>query len=70
VGTLWEFGNVGTRVQITAGLLPGSSGGPVLNAQGQVVAIAAMHLDSEDELNFAVPAVQLRPLVIAAKLTR
>jgi S1-C subfamily serine protease len=68
VGKIWQFENIGTRMQITAGVFPGSSGGPVLNQQGQVVAIAVMRMDSADDLNFAVPADSLKILQASASI--
>lgn len=62
VGPLWTFKGTGKRIQITASILPGSSGGPVVNTEGRVVGIAAMHFESTDELNFAVPAHRLKAL--------
>lgn len=62
VGPIWQFKGTGKRFQITASILPGSSGGPVVNQEGRVVGIAAMHMESEDPLNFAVPAESLRAL--------
>jgi S1-C subfamily serine protease len=66
VGLSWEFGTFGERMQISAGILPGSSGGPVVNDQGRVVGIADIHMLGEDDLNFAVPAASLRALQATA----
>lgn len=62
VGPVWKFKGTGNRIQITASILPGSSGGPVVNKEGHVVGIAVMHLPSIDDLNFAVPAESLKAL--------
>lgn len=42
-------------VQMSAAISPGSSGGPVLNDRGEVVAIATSYLKAGQNLNFAVP---------------
>jgi len=63
VGLLWEFGGSSGRIQISASILPGSSGGPVVNEQGRVVGVAAMHIPSTEDLNFAVPAESLKALL-------
>jgi S1-C subfamily serine protease len=70
VATMWDFANVGPRLQITAGLQPGSSGGPVINQQGHVVGIASMHTSSADDLDFAVPAENLKALQVLDSLAR
>lgn len=42
--------------QITAPISPGSSGGPVLNTQGEVLGVATFTIADAQNLNFAVPA--------------
>jgi len=48
--------------QITAPLSPGNSGGAVLNSTGDVIGIATSTLENGQNLNFAVPIVQLNNL--------
>jgi serine protease Do len=66
LGLLWAFGGSSSRIQISASILPGSSGGPVINEQGRVIAIAAMHIPSAEELNFAVPVECLKAFLQAS----
>lgn len=63
----WQFGDLGQRIEITASVRPGSSGGPVINQQGRVIGIAVMHVVGGDELNFAIPSESLRALQNAAR---
>lgn len=69
-GLLWEFHGLGERLQITAAISPGSSGGPVLDENGQVVGIASMYFNSLENLSFAVPVARLQALQLKALNTR
>lgn len=50
-------------LQITAPISPGSSGGPILNARGEVVGVAVGMLEKGQNLNFAVPAALISKLL-------
>jgi S1-C subfamily serine protease len=70
VAATWNFEHLGSRMQITASLKPGSSGGPVVNLQGYLIGIAVMHTGSADDLDFAVPAERLKDLQANVSPTR
>lgn len=70
VGATWNFEHLGSRMQITASLAPGSSGGPVVNLKGHLIGIAVMHTGGADDLDFAVPVERLRTLQTATEKTR
>jgi Tfp pilus assembly protein PilF len=56
--------NQHVAIQTSAAISHGSSGGPLLSAEGQVVGVtSAMAIDGQN-LNFAVPASQVRQLII------
>jgi len=49
-------------IQITAPILPGCSGGPVINLAGEVIGISTAFLDLGKDLNFAMPVNYLKIL--------
>lgn len=49
-------------LQITAPISSGSSGGPILDAEGEVIGVVASYVTDGQNLNFGVPAGQLRVL--------
>ena len=51
------------RLQITAPISPGSSGGPVLNRKGKVIGVAFMTIDGGQNLNFAIPSKYIKTLL-------
>ena len=51
------------RLQMTAPISPGSSGGPILNRKGEVIGITHMTIDGEQNLNFAIPSKYLNLLL-------
>lgn len=50
-------------IQITAPISPGSSGGPVVNRQGEVIGVAESSLRNGQNLNFAVPIAYIALLL-------
>jgi S1-C subfamily serine protease len=53
----------GPLVQVTVPLSPGSSGGPIFDLSGRVVAVAASVLTEGQALNFAIPINAAKPLL-------
>jgi S1-C subfamily serine protease len=53
----------GDFLQITAPISPGSSGGPLFNMAGEVIGITTMYLRDGENLNFAIPVNDAKPLI-------
>jgi S1-C subfamily serine protease len=59
----------GSRVvQITAAISSGSSGGPVVDGRGRVIAITVASRNTGQNLNFAIPVSSLKNLLRSKKL--
>ncbi len=55
------------RLQMTASISPGSSGGSVLNSKGEVIGVAYATIEGGQNLNFAIPANYLKTLLTLSK---
>ena len=53
----------GKFLQITAPISPGSSGGPLFNMAGKVVGITTSHIKGGENLNFAIPINDVKPII-------
>jgi serine protease Do len=51
------------RIQFTAAISPGSSGGPVVDEYGRVIGVTVSYLEGGQNLNFAVPTVFLKTFI-------
>lgn len=71
-GIVSSIREVGTNkiLQITAPISPGSSGGPVLNVKGEVIAVSVATFLGGQNLNFAIPSNYLKTLLGEAGPTK
>ena len=58
-----EFRVGSERIQITAPISKGSSGGPVINNKGEVIGVAVSTITAGQNLNFAIPSSYLIELL-------
>ena len=61
VSAIRDIRGRGEFLQISAPISPGSSGGPVVNRQGQVIGVAAFQVKGQ-QINFAVPGDRILAL--------
>ena len=67
VSAVREIRNGKVRViQTTAPISPGSSGGALLNLKGEVVGVTAYHLLPGENINFAIAADYIKPLLASS----
>jgi len=53
----------GKFVQTTAPISPGSSGGPLFDMAGEVIGITTSHIRGGENLNFAIPINDVKPML-------
>jgi S1-C subfamily serine protease len=63
ISSLRKTSKVGTILQITAPVSPGSSGSPVINMDGQVLGVVTSGLTQGQSINFAMPWITIARLL-------
>ena len=56
------------RIQISAPISHGSSGGPIVSEQGRVIGVAVGSISEGQNLNFAIPAPLVQALIASAQI--
>ena len=63
-------GSANKRFQMTALISPGSSGGPILNGNSEVIGISLITLEDGQNRNFAIPSNHLKELLAQSGRSR
>jgi S1-C subfamily serine protease len=63
ISAIRESGPGGKVFQITSPVSPGSSGGVLMNTEGKVIGITFAQVTEAQNLNFAIPINQVKPLI-------
>ena len=62
----YETGTFNTWLQTDAAINPGNSGGPLLDAGGSVIGIVVASASSAQDMGFAIPINEAKPMIAAA----
>ncbi len=65
-GFVQEDGN--TRIQFTATISNGSSGGALLNSRGELIGIVTSHFQDGNNMNVAIPAYEIDKVLASGKV--
>jgi hypothetical protein len=66
ISAIREVGDENKRMlQVTAPISPGSSGGPLFNMRGEVIGITTLQFSKGQNLNFAIPINEAKPLLLS-----
>ncbi len=68
ISSVRSFEGTGDIIQFTAPISPGSSGGPLFNAEGEVIGVTTLYLAVGQNLNFAIPINRVKRLLKGKRL--